>query len=72
MYMSIDSKMPCFVRPQTLFQEIRDRISMRYNTRVGEDIDFFELVERIVKNSANSWRTIKYDSFQKMTNGIEV
>lgn len=26
-----DSKMPCFPRPKTLFNEIRDRISLKYN-----------------------------------------
>ena len=27
-----DSKMPCFVRPKTLINEIKDRISLKYNT----------------------------------------
>ena len=54
----IDSKMPCFVRPKTLTTEIRDRISLRYNTGiVKENEDYFELVDRIVKESNNNWRT---------------
>lgn len=27
-----DSKMPCFVRPKTVISEIKDRISLKYNT----------------------------------------
>ena len=66
-----DSKLPCFLRPKTLFDEIRDRISLKYNTGQVQEGDYFELVERIVKASMNNWRTSQYDSFQKMTNGIE-
>eukprot|EP00347_Sterkiella_histriomuscorum_P005051 403358089 len=67
-----DSKMPCFVRPKTLINEIKDRISLKYNTGLNQNqSDFFELVERLIKGSANNWRTNQYDSFQKMTNGIE-
>ncbi len=56
----IDSKLPCFVRPKTLFDEIRDRISLKYNTghlQGGGEGDYFELVDRIVKSSMNNWRT---------------
>ena len=63
--------MPCFVKPKNLFAEIRDRISLKYNTGLNGENDYFELVEKLIKNSANNWRTVKYDSFQKMTNGIE-
>lgn len=59
-----DSQMPCFVRPSTLLNEIRDRISLRYNVnQPGENEDYFELVDRIVTSSANNWRTSQYDSF---------
>jgi len=51
------------VRPKTLINEIRDRISLKYNTGANGEHDYFELVERLVKNSANNWRTIQYDSF---------
>ena len=63
--------MPCFVKPKTVLSEIRDRISLKYNTGLAKESDYFELVERLVKASANNWRTMQYDSFQKMTNGIE-
>ena len=66
-----DSRMPCFVKPKTLLAEVRDRISLKYNTGLAKENDYFELVDRLVKASANNWRTMQYDSFQKMTNGIE-
>lgn len=44
-----DSKMPCFNRPKTVIAEIRDRISLKYNTNIKEENDYFELVERLVK-----------------------
>jgi len=34
-------------------------------------VDYFEMVERLVKSSLNNWRTLQYDSFQKLTNNIE-
>ncbi len=55
--------MPCFVKPKLLFQEIRDRISLKFNTGSLPEGDFFELVDRIVKSSANNWRTYQYDQF---------
>ncbi len=59
------------MKPKTLIAEIRDRISLKYNTGLAKESDYFELVDRLVKNSANNWRTVQYDTFQKMTNGIE-
>ena len=58
-----DSKFPCITKPQTLFNEIRDRISLRFNTGDNKENDYFELVERLLKSSANNWRTSQYDSF---------
>ena len=66
-----DSRMGCFVSPDTVLDEIRDRISTRYNTGVNNEVEYFELVERLVNSSYNNWRTIQYDSFQKLTNNIE-
>jgi hypothetical protein len=51
------------VKPKNLIAEIKDRISLKYNTGAGGESDYFELVERLVKNSANNWRTMQYDSF---------
>lgn len=59
-----DSKMPCFVRPKTVVSEIKDRISLKYNTGVNpSQSDFFELAERLIKSSANNFRTTQYDNF---------
>ena len=60
--------MPCFVRPKTLISEIRDRISLKYNTNdnTTNESDYFELVERLIKYSANNWRTKQYDTFQNL------
>ena len=43
-----DSKMPCFKKPKTVITEIRDRISLKYNTGASKESDFFELVDRLV------------------------
>ena len=53
----VDSKFPCFVKPKTLVDEIKDRISLKYNTGINGEKDYFELVERLVKSSANNFRT---------------
>jgi phosphatidylinositol 4-kinase len=58
-----DSRMPCFVKPKTLLPEVRDRISLKYNTGLAKENDYFELVDRLVKTSTNNWRTMQYDSF---------
>jgi phosphatidylinositol 4-kinase len=49
--MMTKSKMPCFVRPDTLQAEIRERMSTKYNTGVNNGVEFFELVETLVRNS---------------------
>ena len=54
----LDSKMPCFAKPKTLLSEIRDRISLKYNTGQAKESDYFELVDRLVKGSAGNWRTV--------------
>lgn len=50
--------MPCFVRSKTVISEIKDRISLKYNTGANPtQSDFFELAERLIKSSANNFRT---------------
>jgi len=66
-----DSRMPCFKKPKTLLAEIRDRISLKYNMSLTKEIDYFEMVDRLVKDSTNAWSTTHYDNYQKMSNGIE-
>ena len=45
-----DSQMPCFVKKQNVLQEIKDRVSLRFNvgSEEGKE-DYFELVNRIVQ-----------------------
>lgn len=62
LYILIDSKLPCFLRPKSLFNEIRDRISLRYNTGSGkENDDYYELVNKLVNKSFKNSRTTYYD-----------
>ena len=58
-----DSRMPCFKRPKTLLAEIRDRISLKYNTGTSKESDYFELVDRLVSQSVNNITTTSYDKF---------
>ncbi len=52
-----DSRMPCIKKPKTLIAEIRDRMSLKYNTGLTKENDYFELVDRLVKDSMNAWST---------------
>ena len=67
--------MPCFIRPDTLMMEIKERLKSQPVINPDPNSlpknDFFELTERIVKQSMNSFWTTRYDDFQKVTNGIE-
>ena len=60
-----------FQAGDTLFQDIRDRLSTRFN--VGDNIvnEFQELIDNIISESLNNWGTIQYDYIQRWTNGIE-
>lgn len=76
--------MSCFKRPNSLISEIKERLKPQ--TGVGPTAEqvasisskadlprseFFELTERLIKASYQSYTTGPYDLFQKMTNGIE-
>ena len=56
--------MPCFVSEKTLVGEIRQRL------QTTPPNDFFELADRIIKASTNSFYTNQYDTYQYMTLGI--
>lgn len=58
-----DSRMICFKKPRTLISEIRDRISLKYNTGSSKESDYFELVDRLVNQSINNLTTTSYDKF---------
>jgi len=55
--MTKKSKMPCFVKSETLYTEIKERMSTKYNTGLNNEVEFYELVENLVKSSLNNWRT---------------
>lgn len=59
--------MPCFLRPETLMAEIRERLKS-FPIAVNDPNqnpkgEFFELTERIIKQSMNSFWTTRYDDF---------
>jgi hypothetical protein len=66
-----DSQFPCFKGGNLIFDEIRKRWSPCYNVGENSINEFRELVDRIINNSINNWRTRQYDAFQKWTNNIE-
>jgi hypothetical protein len=64
--------MPCFIKPETLVTEIRSRLNP--NMGAGRDSflgltgqqanhDIYELADRIIKASINSFYTDKYDQY---------
>ena len=58
--------MPCFIL-ETFEQRIQE-FRQRFNSNNKED--FYQYARNLVSDSANSWRTNKYDSYQKFTQGI--
>lgn len=61
------SKLPCFQQEiNVVVSALRDR----FNPGLTES-QIVDLIERMVEESNDSWRVRFYDSFQKMTNGIE-
>jgi phosphatidylinositol kinase/protein kinase (PI-3 family) len=67
----VDIGLPCVKNINTLEQELRDRVSGKFNVNPSKGNEFAELVERIVNHSLNNSTTKLYDYFQKNTNGIE-
>ena len=78
-----DSKMPCFLKPETLMKEIRMRLDTSYLATTSwiatmpekqspaSHSDYLELADRLIKYSLNSFYTDKYDSYQYMVLGIQ-
>ncbi|CAK67262.1 unnamed protein product (macronuclear) [Paramecium tetraurelia] len=58
-----DSDLPCFERFD--IKEFRDRFKEEAN-----DEELQKYVDKLIDYSDNNWRTIQYDNFQRMTNGI--
>ncbi len=34
------------------------------------EIEYIQVVDELIYNSTNNWRTVQYDNFQKLTNDI--
>ena len=60
--------MPCFQGrdPNLVIKEFIERFHCEKN---NEEIE--ELIDLLVKDSINSWRTYQYDMYQQLTNGIK-
>ncbi|CAD8060053.1 unnamed protein product [Paramecium sonneborni] len=58
-----DSEQPCFEKFD--IKEFKERLKKEAN-----DKSLQKYVDRLIDYSDNNWRTIQYDNFQRMTNGI--
>jgi len=58
------TKLPCLVGPRVL-EELKERFVLGFTDRECE-----EHVKNLITQSANNWRTQKYDQYQFLTNGI--
>jgi len=56
---------PCFSGSKSGIIEIENKIN-RFKT----EIDSIKIVEDLIEQSENNWRTVQYDNFQKITNNI--
>ncbi|KRX02549.1 Protein kinase-like domain [Pseudocohnilembus persalinus] len=63
--MSEESELPCFVNFN--IQEFRARF-MENST----DSEYLALVDKLVDQSYDNWRTNQYDKFQNISNGIMI
>ena len=59
--------MPCFNNddiPGTIRQFVE-----RFNMNKSEN-EYIKIVDDLIYNSFNNWRTVQYDNFQRLTNDI--
>ena len=66
-----NSQFPCFKGGESIFDEIKKRCSTRFNIGDNTLNEYQELVDRIIHQSMDNWRTRQYDVYQKWTNNIE-
>ncbi len=59
--------MPCFANTDTtvVISKLRERFHMDKS-----ESDYIKIVDELIANSINNWRTVQYDNFQKLTNDI--
>jgi|LauGreDrversion4_2_1035121.scaffolds.fasta_scaffold1925811_2 hypothetical protein len=65
--MLVGSKMPCFNNTDTNL--IISRFVERFHMNKSE-LEYIKIVDEMINNSINNWRTDYYDYFQKLTNDI--
>lgn len=58
-------RLPCFKEPSKVLKDLQERFIMNKT-----DEQCMAHVEALVYDAANNWRTKKYDSFQRYSNGI--
>lgn len=63
--MSPGERMPCFKDSSRVIKELKERFIMGKT-----DAQCMAHVEALTSEAANNWRTKKYDSFQRLSNGI--
>lgn len=59
--------MPCFINTEVNF--IITKFTERFHKNKSES-EYIQLVDELIYNSINNWRTVQYDYFQKLTNDI--
>lgn len=60
--------MPCFANGEVI-QTIQKFAERFYQNR--SENDYIKIVDELISNSINNWRTVQYDNFQKLTNDIK-
>lgn len=63
---AVSNKMPCFTAGR---ETIERSLTDRFLTNVTEEACIEKIIE-LIDQSVNNWRTVQYDNFQRLTNGI--
>lgn len=61
------SDLPCFKGRKV--EVVMNDFERRFHLDKS-DYEYFDIVEKLVKESVGNWRTVQYDYFQKLTNNI--
>ncbi len=59
--------MPCFVNAD--IPMILSKFTERFFMNKSEN-EYIKIVDELIENSYDNWRTVQYDNFQKYTNDI--
>lgn len=58
-------KLQCFKNPDKAVRDFRSKLHLDKS-----DLECFTLIEHLIKMAAENWKTVLYDTFQKLANGI--